>query len=386
MKKMRNDMTSGSSRTHTRTGVCCLLILIAAGAAAGAARPRRAERFSRVPSPRAELNLADIPFKIVYESFRRTEGRENWELCMMNADGSGRVNLTNTPNLDEMYPHCSPDAGKICFVVDEGTGRRRVRSVYYMNIDGSERVKVAKNARQSCWSPDGTKIAYLKAEYERYSTREYATSDMLIYDLETGTHKLHPNRKLEHLYAICWSPDGRWLLGVVQGGMGYSDTILALEADGTRVFDLEKWGVRGCRPDLSPDGKMMTWGETDWELCLGDIDLSANAPRVENVRYFAGCVRAAKVYHVDFSPDGKHIAFSYGPKRGGQQVGGMAKGWNICISDLNGKWVKITTDGLHNKEPDWVPIPPDPNPGENQPPKKSPLQKILTHPLVRKRN
>ena len=37
-------------------------------------------------------------------------------------------------------------------------------------------------------------------------------------------------------------------------------------------------------------------------------------------------------------------------------VGGKAPGWNICITDLTGKWVVITADGNHNKEPDWVPI------------------------------
>jgi len=302
------------------------------------------------------LNLDEIPFKLVHETYRKTDGNENWELRLINADGSNPVNLTNTPYTDEMYPRVSPDGTKICFVVDEGTGRRKVRSVYYMNIDGTERVKVAGNARQSCWSPDGKKIAYVKGEYERYSTREYATSGLFIYDLQTGRHKQHPNKNLHHVYALCWSPDSRWFLGVVQGGMEYSDAILAFDADGTRVFDLKRWGVIGCRPDFSPDGKRMVWGETDWELCIGDIDLTAGMPRVANIRKVVGCVRAAKVYHTDFSPDGKYIAFSYGPFKGGQQVGGKAPGWNICIADMSGKWTKITTDGNHNKEPDWVPI------------------------------
>jgi Tol biopolymer transport system component len=203
-----------------------------------------------------------------------------------------------------------------------------------MNIDGTERVEVARNARQPCWSPDGKSIAYLKGEYERYSTREYATSELSFYDMKTGQHKLHPNRTLHHIYAICWSPDGNWFLGAV----------------------LARWGVKGCRPDLSLDGMKMTWGETDWDLCLADIDLAGRSPRVYNIRKIIGCRRSSKVYHVDFSPDKKYIVFSYGPSTGGQQVGGRAKGWNICVSDLSGKWVKITTDGLHNKEPDWVPI------------------------------
>lgn len=325
--------------------------------AISAPRSKDQLRVMKRPSARKELDLSDIPYKIIFETYRRTEDLFNWELFQINADGSNPINLTQTPNLDEMYPHVSPDGTKICFVVDEGTGRRKVRNVYYMNIDGTERLKVATNARQPCWSPDGKKIAYLKGEYERYSTREYATSELIIYDLETRQHTPHPNRTLHHLYAICWSPDGNWFLCAVHGGMEYSDTILAFDADGTRVFDLERFGVRGCRPDLSLDGRRMTWGETDWDLCVGDIELGTRAPQVTNVHKVVQCMQSSKVYHVDFSPDGKYIVFSYGPARGGQQVGGRAKGWNICVSDLSGKWVRITTDGQHNKEPDWVPIP-----------------------------
>jgi Tol biopolymer transport system component len=303
------------------------------------------------------MNLGQVPYKILFETYRQTDGKHNWELYQMDADGSNPVNLTQTPDLDEMYPHASPDGTKICLVVDEGTGRERIRNVYYMNIDGTGRVKVAENAREPCWSPDGKSIAYLRGEYERYSTREYATSELLFYDLQTRQHRPHPNGDLHHLYAICWSPDGNWLLAAVHGGMGYSDTILAFEVNGTRVFDLERWGVRGCRPDISVDGKRMTWGETDWDLCVGDIDLTSGEPQVTNVRKIVACPHTSKVYHVDFSPDGKYITFSFGPSEGGQQVGGLARGWNICVTDLTGKWGRITTDGSHNKEPDWVPIP-----------------------------
>jgi Tol biopolymer transport system component len=308
------------------------------------------------PSHRDEINLEKIPFKILYETYRETDGRNNWELYLINANGSNPVNLTNTPDVDEMYPHVSPDGTKISFVIDAGTGRRKVRSVYYMNINGTGRVKVADNARQPCWSPDSKSIAYLKGEYERYSTREYATSGLFIYDVRTRQHRRHPNKALHHIYAVCWSPDGNWFAAAVQGGMEFSDTILTFEADGTKLFDLERWGVRGCRPDFSPDGTRMTWGETDWNLCVGDFDTRSGTPRVTNIRDVVNCRRKSKVYHVDFSPDGKYIAFSYGPFKGGQQVGGKARGWNICIADMTGKWVQITTDGNHNKEPDWVPI------------------------------
>jgi Tol biopolymer transport system component len=322
----------------------------------GAVRQPKRQRLRRVPSPRAELDLKEVAFKIVYETYRETEGRQNWELYLMNADGSNPINLTNTPDVDEMYPHASGDGTKICFVVDEGVGRRKVRSVYYMNVDGTGRFKVAGNARQPCWSPDSKKIAYLKGEYERYSDRPYATSDLIIYDLQTGKHTPHPNKTLHHIYAICWSPDGNWFLAAVVGGMEYSDAVLAFEANGTKLFDLGWWGVKGCRPEFNFDGKKIVWGETDWNLCLGDIDLTGRAPRVTNIHDVVRCLRKSKVYHVDFSPDGRYIAFSYGPFNGAQQVGGKARGWDICVGDMSGKWVKITSDGNHNKEPDWVPI------------------------------
>jgi len=359
-------------RWTTITACLVAFALVAAGAAAR--RPRRPDgrRPREIPWPKRELNLRAIPFKIVYETCRTTNGRENWELYIVNADGSSAVNLTYTPDLDEMYPHVSPDGTKLCFVADEGTGRRKVRNVYYMNIDGTERVLVARNAREPCWSFDSQSIAYLKGEYERYTTREYATAELMIYDLETGLHRQHPNKELHHLYAICWAPYGNWFLAAVHGGMGHSDTILAFEARGNRVFDLARFGVKGCRPDLNSDGTMMAWGETDWNLRLGDIDLTGPEPRVTNVRDVVRCARRYKLYHVDFSPDGQYLAFSYGPFKGGQQVGGRAKGWDICVCNLFGasavapdarsawaqpKWVEITTDGNHNKEPDWVPLP-----------------------------
>ena len=308
------------------------------------------------PLSKDSMNLQQIPFRIVHESYCRTAGRSNWELFIMNADGSNKVNLTNTPRIDEMYPHVSPDGTKICFVADEGSSRNKVRHVYYMDIDGKNRVHVARNAREPCWCFDSESIAYLKGEYERYTTREYATSGLMFYQLKSDWRYPHMNDELHHLYAICWSPDSRWFLGVVHGGMEYSDTVLAFEAFGKRVFDLERFDVRGCRPDLSTDGTRMVWGETDWNLCTGEIDLTGTEPQVTNVRDILRCAKQFKVYHVDLSPDGKYVTFSYGPVRGGQQVGGMAKGWNICVGDLEGTWVQVTTDGLHNKEPDWVPI------------------------------
>ncbi len=329
--------------------------LLAVNEAVCGTKVQDAPKPEQIPSPKSELNLKEIPFKIVYETYRKTMGKENWELYLIDADGSNPVNLTNTPEVDEMYPHSSGDGTKICFVADELLGKEKVRNVYYMNIDGTGRVKVAENARQPCWGPDSKTIAYLKGEFNRYTIKDYATRGIFFYDIDTRKHKEHLNKSLHHLYNICWSPDGDWFLATVHGGMGFEHANLAIEANGTKIFDLTKYKVTGCRPDVSLDGKKITWGLTDWDLCIANIDLSSQAPQVNDVRRVIKCGKEYEVYHTDFSPDGRYLTFSYGPKAT-EMVGGKAPGWDICVGDMSGKWVKITTDGNHNKEPDWVPI------------------------------
>lgn len=308
--------------------------------------------------PGTGIDVKSIPYKIVYESLVKTEGKENWELIMINADGSNPVNLTKTPDVGEIYPHVSPDGTKICFEGEEGTGNEKVRSVYYMNMDGTNRVKVAHNARQACWSRDGQTIAFLKAEFDRYTIQDYATKGVYFYDLKTGKTTEHSNcANLYHLYNLCWSPDGKWFVATVHGGMGFKHADLAFPASGSEVFDLTPFRVTGCRPDFSADGKRITWGATDWDLCVGSIDFSSGKAVVTDVRTIVKCDKEHKVYHADFSPDGRYVAFSYGPEAGNEMGGGLSPTWNLCISDLTGKWVQITTDGNHNKEPDWVPAP-----------------------------
>src|SRR5437016_11541359 len=85
------------------------------------------------------VELKTYRHKLVYETNR--DG--NWELYLCHADGSHPVNLTHTPDVDELYPKPSPDGSKICFVADEGKGETRIRNIYYMNSDGTGRVKVA---------------------------------------------------------------------------------------------------------------------------------------------------------------------------------------------------------------------------------------------------
>ncbi len=340
--------THGRGTLQSRVILAALCLLPGSGVLLSSSGAARAEDLA--------LELKSVPYKIVYETWQN----DNWELFVVSADGKEARNLTQTPDVNELYPHASPDGTKICFVCDEGRGSSKVRNVYVMKIDGTDRQLVARNARQPCWKPDSSAIAYLKGEVEQFSYTDYATKGVWIYDLATGRHRPHPNKDLYHLYNLCWSPDGKWFVSTVHAGMGYEHAIIAFQADGTAVYNLE---IPGCRPDISPDGKHIAWGASDWVLRVGDLDFSQQAPRVVNARDVVTSDKPNKIYHVDWSPDGKYIAYSRGPDRKilgliPEIVGAKARGWNIGVADATqtNRTIMITSDGNCDKEPDWIPL------------------------------
>ncbi len=326
-------------------------------------------RAADTPAPFRE-RLKSIPFKIAYECYVN----DNWEIFVMNPDGSDPVNLTSTPGVHEHYPQVSPDGTKICFSVDEGEGRETIRSLCMMDIDGRNRKKIAEYAREPFWGPDSKVIGFLPQEYPKFNVIDYYTKGMSYYDLATGKTEPHPNStNLHHLYNPCFAPNGKWIAATVHAGMGVGHGILLIEAHGNKIINLK---IPGCRPCLSPDGQQIAWGPGDHELAAAPINLDSDEPAVgpRRVRILD---EKNKIYHVDWSPDSRLLCFSRGPEGKGdlskpgtfqaacEIVGVHAAGWNVCtvsaeregILDLNRAseedFTMLTTNGFSNKEPAW---------------------------------
>lgn len=312
------------------------------------------------PEEALQAELKTVPHRILFESY----DQNNWELFVMNADGSGKQNLTKTPDLHEMYPQASPDGTKIAFEADvEQDGETR-RSVYYMNADGTGRKLVSEKARQPCWSPDSARIAFLPQEFDKFNIQDFASKGIRFYDLKTGAITPHPNTAIEHLYNPSWSADGRWIVSTVHAGMGFSHSIIAIEINGTGVYDLK---VSGCRPCLSADGTKLTWSSDDHTVNVADIDLSGDVPKVSNIRVLHR-EKVLHLYHPDFSPDGGYITYSVGP--GGRiqangpgthtevaEMVGVRGPWNLWLKRASGEGpaLQLTTDDtMSNKESEWL--------------------------------
>ena len=124
----------------------------------------------------------------------------NYEIYIMNPDGSEQVNLTQH-RANDVGAVWSPTGEQILFVSDRG-GNRVVtdRDLYLMDPDGSNVRRVFKKeaGRQDpTWSPDGERIAY---EYVDWGT---LTTTIQIAIL--GEQEEEPIMKG---FFPAWSPDG----------------------------------------------------------------------------------------------------------------------------------------------------------------------------------
>lgn len=315
--------------------------------------------------------LKTTPFKIAYESYQNG----NWDIFIANADGSSVMNLTQTAGENEHYPQISPDGRKMCFLSDTGEGRDTVRTLYVMDLASKERKKVADHVREPFWSPDSKVIGYLPQLYPRFSPSDGFSDGMAFYDLATGQSRPHPNSaELHGLYNPSFSPNGKWIAATCHKGMDFGHAIILIEAHGSRLVKLE---IPGCRPCLCPDNKQIAWGPGDHELAVAPIDLDSDNPVVGPWRLHIKDEKN-KIYHIDWSPDGKFLAFSRGPEGRGdpakpgtyqvacEMIGVYAKGWDIFAvsAERNGTidmnkatdadLARLTSTGESNKEPAWV--------------------------------
>lgn len=132
------------------------------------------------------------------------------------ADAS-QISLTNLRELDGngKYPAISPDGTKILFTkfqkIKQGLMEQSIPSLWIMNIDGSNKLKIIDNALNGAWSPDMKRVAYLRGSnlylYDLINKRDYNLNLNLHQNIPMGG--FHGKR-------IIWAKNGNKIF--VQGG------------------------------------------------------------------------------------------------------------------------------------------------------------------------
>jgi Tol biopolymer transport system component len=166
------------------------------------------------------------------------------EIYVMGADGSGQTNISNNPPSGsnatgiDVGPVWSPDGSKIAFV----SLRSGNNEIYVMNPDGSGVVNLTNSARDEhdpTWSPDGSHIAYVVGWGD----------DADIWTMRSdGTEQTNVTNDAVLQWDPVWSPDGSMIAfrmfdgiwTIAPDGSGLSELIWIPDVLAIQSFDWER--------------------------------------------------------------------------------------------------------------------------------------------------
>lgn len=162
--------------------------------------------------------------KIAFKSDRGGgSGRDIW---IMNADGSGLFNVTNSPSSDDEDPSWNPDGTRLVFHSDR-IGPEN--DIYVINIDGTGLVNLtndpANDDEDGVFSPDGTMIVYM-------SDRDGGGDEEIWTMNADGTNKVRLTWNNQDDDDPTWSPDGTMIAWTLYDPL-LDDEIWIMNADGS---------------------------------------------------------------------------------------------------------------------------------------------------------
>jgi Tol biopolymer transport system component len=236
---------AGRRELRRRLSAGALAMVVAAG---GIALGARAFLGSEPPRPVAPGTAGAIAFDM------------DGDIWVVNPDGAGLRNLTDTDDLSESAPAWSPDGRRIAFVA---CAECTTSDLYVMDADGTNVVRLTDDrflAGSPAWSPDGAQIAFHKDEHA--GDEERWDRDLWVVNADgTGERRLTDGPTLDG--GPAWSPDGTTLAFNRLDGPTESSAIYVVSPDGSgerRLTDPWLWATS---PAWSPDGLRIAFDVID---------------------------------------------------------------------------------------------------------------------------
>jgi WD40 repeat protein/DNA-directed RNA polymerase subunit RPC12/RpoP len=252
----------------------------------------------------------------------------NYEIYIMNEDGSGLKRLTNNPD-EDVFPSWSPDGRKIAFE----SRRDGNPEIYVMNADGSEQTNLTNSTSWDqfpSWSPDGQNIAFHSLRDENHE----------IYTMNSdGSELKRLTNNSNHDMGPSWSPDGRKIAFFAQ--RDGNPEIYIMNPDGSEQTRLTNNSAHDMSPAWSPDGKKIAFvsdRDTNFEIYVMNSDGSEQRRLTKN---------SVNDENPSWSSDGKKIVFV--SNRDGNR--------EIYVMNADGSEQKrLTNNPAEDRFPCWLPI------------------------------
>ncbi|HVF40863.1 MAG TPA: hypothetical protein VM939_13265, partial [Gemmatimonadaceae bacterium] len=168
------------------------------------------------------------------------------DIYVVNADGTGLRNLTNSPGVEETYANWSPDGTRL--VLSGHNYFNNIGScIFVANANGSDITKITFNDSNEDhlepeWSPDGKLITFTSA------TQTFAM--YIILPSGGKPTRLSPTNMVAGFGK--WSADGTRLAftGIVQGTA--RQNIFVMTLDRTKIYQLSARSIDNLRPVWKP--------------------------------------------------------------------------------------------------------------------------------------
>ncbi len=180
--------------------------------------------------------------KIAFHTYRDN----NWEIYIMNSDGTGLYNLTQHGG-DDTFASWSPDGTHLLF----HSNRDGDFEIYRINVNGSGLQQLTFNNVDDlnpAYSPDGSQIVF-----HRRTGGDY---QLFIMNAD-GTVARQLTSEPYHHEAARWSPAGTQL--VFMGNPGGVSTVFVMDREGQNRRRLSPAGIESFYPEWSPDGEWVAF-------------------------------------------------------------------------------------------------------------------------------
>jgi DNA-binding winged helix-turn-helix (wHTH) protein/Tol biopolymer transport system component len=204
----------------------------------------------------------------------------------------------------------SPDGTRIAAL--RGGGKFNSSELWLLNSDGSQPMKLVDIAGYSislAWSPNGTRLAYMKASYWPGHDEE---AQIETLDVATGnTSTVFSDARIGG--GLVWSRDGRLLFSRVEEGSNIKSDIWSLRVDertGQSKGDLSRltngpdWKPR---PELSVDGKHLVFLRTNIAPTVYVAQVDPRTASLDQVQRLTLDESASRPY--EWTPDGGALLY-----------------------------------------------------------------------------